>query len=146
MTRRHLRPLAWLALAGFLLAAPVPAVAADHIVTVRNFEFDPAELTIQTGDTVIWQWESGTHTTTNGTGSGDPNAGTLWDSPITSANPTFQYTFTEVGEYPFFCTPHELANMVGTVTVEEGTPTETITWGRIKRIFDNTRGTVGGMP
>jgi plastocyanin len=137
---------AGLCLAGSGLPGLTPSAwAANHTVMVRNFEFAPKDIVIQKGDTVIWEWETGAHTTTNGTGGADPNSGTLWDAPITSSNTTFQYTFDDAGSFPYYCVPHELANMVGSVTVEEGTPTETITWGRIKRIFDNTRGTVGGM-
>jgi len=128
-----------LTLAVVCLFGPVgPASAATHVVTVRNFEFSPKNLLIQKGDTVRWEWESGSHTTTNGTGPIDPNAGTLWNSPIESTTPSFEFTFTQIGDFPYYCIPHFLAGMTGLVTVEEGTAVGPITWSGIKRIFDNT--------
>ena len=43
-----------------LLAAAmqVPAGAVTHAVSVRNLEFDPAEVTIREGDAVRWIWET----------------------------------------------------------------------------------------
>ena len=49
-------PLAFL----FALAAPLGA-QTTHTVTVRNFEFDPATLVVEAGDTVRWINESGAH-------------------------------------------------------------------------------------
>ncbi len=41
--------------------------AATHTVSVTNFAYTPAELTIKLGDTVEWVWEEGTHTVSSGT-------------------------------------------------------------------------------
>jgi len=105
-----------LALIGVLaFAGSVEAVT--HVVKVRNFEFSPRNLTIATGDFVRWEWESGTHTTTSGTGSSS-GAGLLWDEAISAGNQDFQRQFNEAGTFPYFCRPHELANMKGTITVQ----------------------------
>ncbi len=96
------------------------ALAETHVVTVRNFEFDPSTLTIAPGDAVRWEWESGTHTTTNGAGSGAPDAGTLWDEPISSSDTQFTYTFNSAGTFPYFCRPHEGLGMTGSITVSSG--------------------------
>ena len=80
---------------------------------------------------------AGSHTVTSGTGSGDPNQGALFDSPLTSGVPVFEYTFNTVGNYPYFCWPHEAFGMTGTVLVDAPTPTEPTTWGAIKKLYED---------
>lgn len=77
---------------------------------------DTAKITV--GDAVKWHRVSGTHTTTSGPNSGDPNAGLLWDSPLNLTTPDFTFTFNTPGTYPFFCRPHELDGMKGVVVVK----------------------------
>lgn len=122
----------------FLASAAVPsAEAAIHIVNQVNFGFQPADLTIAQGDTVRWVWSGGIHTVTNGTGAADPNVATLFDAPLSSSATTFQYRFVNTGVFPYFCRPHESLGMEGTITVDQGTPVEPATWGRLKRIFES---------
>jgi len=69
--------------------------------------------TITVGTTIFWISISGIHSTTSGpcppcTGDG------LWDSG--EAFETFEYTFTQTGTFPYFCTVHGAA-MTGTVIV-----------------------------
>ncbi len=100
------------------LLAPAAAFAATATVTVRNYEFSPASITVSRGDTVRWQWESGSHTVTSGASSqpaDDPGA--LFDASINSVNTDFSYVFDTPGDYPYFCRPHELMGMRGSVTV-----------------------------
>ncbi len=96
-------------------AAVQSAWATTHEVIVRDFEFDPAHITIAAGDTVLWIWESGTHTVTSGV---DCVPDGLFHSPIDSETPEFAYTFADPGFYPYFCVPHCLFFMTGSVTVE----------------------------
>jgi plastocyanin len=105
-----------LTLAVLLLTAALSAPAEVHEVTVRNFEFSPADLTITEGDIVRWVWESGSHTVTSGV----PCQGDgLFNSPLSQANPEFEFTFIgQLGTIPYFCIPHCAANMVGSITVE----------------------------
>ncbi len=93
-------------------------IMAEVEVKVRNFLFDPRDITIPIGETVKWVWEEGSHTTTSGTGSADPQAGALWDEPMTQSNTTFSLQFNEDGAFPYFCIPHESIDMKGTITVE----------------------------
>jgi plastocyanin len=96
--------------------------------TVQNFAFDADgnlntqndQVTIQVGQSVLWQWVNGMHTITNGTGQSDPNQGTLFNQPSDDIDTEFTFTFNTAGTYPFFCSPHELQNMRGTVVVEPG--------------------------
>lgn len=102
----------------FLLAASSAAVAATHFVDQTDFSFAPDFLVVNVGDTVVWQWSSFSHTVTNGTGAADPNAGRRFDGSLSSFNPTFSYTFTTAGTVPYFCRPHELMGMTGTIVVQ----------------------------
>src|SRR6185369_6371163 len=52
-----------------ILAAPVCLFATTHTVTIApggNFTFDPSSQTINVGDTVMWVWGLGVHSTTSG--------------------------------------------------------------------------------
>jgi plastocyanin len=83
-------------------------------VLVRNDLFDPGELEVAPGATVVWAWSSGgrTHNVTfeDGEESNDRSSG------------TYERTFTEPGTYPYHCTIHgsPTSGMRGVVTVAEG--------------------------
>jgi plastocyanin len=77
-----------------------------------NF-FSPFAVTIATGDTVTWTI-NGVHTVTSG-GNGIMDG--LFDSGVLSGG-TFSYTFTQAGDYPYFCTLHfDCCDMEGIVHV-----------------------------
>lgn len=87
------------------------ANGATHTVTVQDFQFTPAALpAVACNDIIVWQWVSGTHTTTS---LSVPVGAATWDAPITSANPTYTYVVTVAGNYAYKCTPHLAMNMVG---------------------------------
>src|SRR5213593_202780 len=114
------RPTRILGAAGGFLAALViagSAVGADHPVTVANFSFTPAALTIDVGDSVTWSVASGTHTITA------DNPGAFPDHPAPlSAGGSFSATFTTAGTYAYHCSFH--AVMHGQITVvPAATPT-----------------------
>lgn len=81
---------------------------------------------ILVGQTVLWLWQSGTHTVTSGSGSADPSAGVLFDREISSVAPEFAFSFSEPGVVPFFCRPHESLDMKGVVIVEANTGIEVV--------------------
>lgn len=106
------------------LAAASLAGAQVHVVNQVGLTFvdsvsGTSQTLVPTGTTVQWVHSSGIHTVTNGTGSADPNAGTLFDAPLTGANPAFSFTFSTPGVIPYFCTPHEVFGMTGTVTATD---------------------------
>jgi plastocyanin len=80
--------------------------------------FQPNLVQVSIGDTVTWiNDDSQPHTVTSGV-SGRPDGG--FDSspnfnPLMVSGQGFEHTFTEAGEYPYFCQLHP--NMVGTVQV-----------------------------
>src|SRR5439155_1391423 len=84
------------------------------------FVFSPSSVTIHPGDTVRWTWDDDFHSSTSGT-PGMPNG--LWDSGILIQGAVFTHTFSAVGTFPYYCTPHGLCcNMVGTISVVNSTP------------------------
>ena len=66
------------------------------------------------GDTVHWVWvDTDDHDTVSGTNCSPDGR---WQSPEQSSG-TFDYTFTQVGNYPYYCTPHCDDGMTGLVIV-----------------------------
>jgi plastocyanin len=76
--------------------------------------FDPAEISVKTGTTVVWtNADSVSHTVT----SGDPSAGPsgTFDSDLVKPGKTFEHRFDSVGTTSYFCSVHPW--MIGKVTV-----------------------------
>jgi len=89
----------------------VSIVPGSSILTDTAYRPNPAQVSI--GDTVIWtNDDSTTHTVTSGENA-QPDGN--FDSSIMAPQQTFEHTFTEAGEYRYFCLLHP--NMVGTVSV-----------------------------
>jgi len=83
----------------------VPATV--HFIQVGDFAFTPAKTQANPGDTAIWFWESGIHTTTS-----DPSSFRSWNSPsLSSAGQSFQVVFSLAdgpGPFPYHCEVHPL--------------------------------------
>ena len=75
--------------------------------------FSPNPIQVSVGTTVTWTNDDAQPHTVNSGENATPSG--LFDSPIMPPAGTFEYTFTEAGEYPYFCILHP--NMVGTVSV-----------------------------
>lgn len=72
------------------------------------------DLTIETGDTVIWTWTSPNHTVENIPGSSVETFDSGLLGPVGS---TFSRTFTVIGDNDYFCSIHGAASMSGKITV-----------------------------
>lgn len=95
-----------------------------------SLTFEPDELTVSTGTTVTWTFESASHNVSAwpdmhekvSIPDGAEGFGTMpedGDAFATVAEgETFQHTFETAGSYTYVCVPHASANMVGTVVVE----------------------------
>ncbi len=108
-----------------LTLCPDVASGATVTVTVGNGGafFNPSSVTIHAGDSVLWMFTSGGHSSTSGA-PGRPTG--LWDSGILHGGDTFMRTFNTAGSFPYYCTPHgACCGMVGKVTVSNSTPTPT---------------------
>jgi plastocyanin len=115
----------FLSSAAACIATVALAHATTHIVTQSNFGFTPANITINVGDTVQWNWQNFSHTVTEGT-DGVVNGNELFTFPLDPTHPTVTFTFTPAfvaahpmpgGLYNYFCAVHFSFGMVGTITV-----------------------------
>jgi plastocyanin len=81
----------------------------NAMVTIKDFAYSPATLTISVGTTVVWEnQDSVPHTVTSDTG--------LFDSGTLSNGGTFSFTFTSPGTFNYGCTIHPY--MHGTIIVQ----------------------------
>jgi len=81
------------------------------VVSIENYSFAPAALTVAAGTTVEWHnGDDDVHTVTS-------SAGTrLLNSPPLDTGERFSFTFATSGNYPYFCALHP--HMQGTVVVQ----------------------------
>jgi|WetSurMetagenome_2_1015567.scaffolds.fasta_scaffold00701_10 plastocyanin len=84
--------------------------AGGTSVVMKNFAFDPAELKIKAGDTVVWtNKDSVPHNLVSPTGS-------ELISPTIPVGGTYSHTFNTAGEYAYSCEIH--TGMKGKIIVE----------------------------
>lgn len=79
----------------------------------------PEEITVEAGTTVVWtNLDTEGHTVTSGVPDNPDEWGQIFDSgfPLIKQNEKFEFTFTDKGEYIYFCQVHPW--MVGKVIVE----------------------------
>jgi plastocyanin len=80
---------------------------APNSVTILNFAYDPATITVSKGTTITWTNKDPTAHTVTGTG---------FDSGSIAPEGVYTHTFNETGTFPYGCTFHP--NMHGTVVVQ----------------------------
>lgn len=84
-------------------------------VTVKQFQFMPAELTVQAGTNVTWTNEDDIlHTATSGATPGTADG--QFDGQMDGPGKSFSHVFDTPGRYPYFCSRH--TSMTGSVIVE----------------------------
>lgn len=105
--------------------------------------FDPADLTIEAGDTVVWEtvgsvghsvtayeddipegadyWASGGFDAEQAARSGYPDEGNVAEGE------SYEHTFETLGTHEYLCIPHETAGMLGSIEVVEEIETEAAT-------------------
>lgn len=95
-----------------VLAAPSTSASlkpGSVTVNVKNFSFNPQQVTVPVGATVTWVFQDDTdHTATANDKS--------FNSPKLKGGAKYQYTFTKAGTYPYMCSIHQY--MTGTVIVK----------------------------
>ena len=109
------------------------ATASSTVATVQmtdQLRFAPADLTIAVGQTVTWVNESAMPHTATGDPAKNPVAqahpefaqlpprAAPWDSGLLQPGESFSQSFTVPGAYHYFCIPHALSGMLGTITVQ----------------------------
>jgi plastocyanin len=89
--------------------------AGSGAVTVKQFQFMPAELTVKVGTTVTWTNQDDIlHTATSGATPGTADG--KFDGPMDGRGKSFSHVFDQAGRYPYFCNRHN--SMTGTVVVD----------------------------
>jgi plastocyanin len=97
-----------IAVVATLLLPVATARAEDTEVHIDNFVFQPVQLNVKVGTTVKWtNRDDIPHTVVC--------AGKFRSKPM-DTDGTFSFTFTDAGEYKYFCSLHP--HMTGTVKVE----------------------------
>ncbi|MBC8327188.1 MAG: hypothetical protein H8E31_00400 [Planctomycetes bacterium] len=112
-----------------LLGASRATAQSTYTVDLVGTSFSPASLTIDEGDTVIWNWVSGLHNVNSVDGL------FLSGAPVTAPN-TYSITFDTAflaaapangNVYSYQCDVHVGFGMTGAVTVLTGNPVLTVT-------------------
>ena len=130
--------------AGWILFLGASAEAASYNVTVNGAHFSPSALTIELGDTVVWENQDSlgdSHSTTSDLPFGNAN---YWHGILFDPGDTFSFTFSVVGTFTY----HDLLDSgTGSITVILPAPAEIVLASpRItgnQFIFDATGLTVG---
>lgn len=92
--------------------APQASTGGGTSITIKNFAFDPTQLTVKTGTVVTWEnLDVVPHIVVSDTGS--PTA-FLSDSLSTGAS--YKVTFTQPGTYTYHCSIHP--SMKGAIIVQ----------------------------
>jgi plastocyanin len=91
------------------LTSQMPAAyCAETTVTIDNFTFAPAQLTVKVGDTVTWKNHDDIPHTVVSAGK--------FRSKTMDTDDSFSFTFTAAGDYKYFCSLHP--HMTGAIKVE----------------------------
>lgn len=107
---------------------PVSHADVAMLTAEDGHHFEPRVVWIETGGTVTWTNESGSHTTTAYHPEFDqplriPDGAEPWDSGMFSEEgKTFERTFEVEGIYDYFCIPHEHRGMIGSIIVGNPDP------------------------
>jgi plastocyanin len=86
--------------------------------SLTDTAYSPNPIQVSVGTTVTWtNNDSQPHTVTSGSNAQPDNKFNSSPNftPLLNPGQTFSFTFTEAGEYPYYCMLHP--NMVGTVSV-----------------------------
>ena len=99
------------------LDGPISVPAGSSIAGCERTDecYIPSSVVVPAGTTVVWSNDdTAAHTVTSGTVADGPDG--VFDSSLFMPDTTFEVTFDDPGEYPYWCIVHPW--MVGTVVVE----------------------------
>lgn len=95
--------------------APQATVAAVSLI-IKGFIFKPEVLQVKVGTTVTWtNMDDIQHSVTNGT---PPTPAGAFDSGFFAQGNSFSFTFTQPGDYPYFCKRHNSMTAMVRVTAQ----------------------------
>jgi plastocyanin len=121
---------------GLSLPSAAQDLDATKIITVRELDSSPGDLSIKTGDTIRWEWESGSHTILVQKPAPDADPVTFLEFALNSEKQDHEFRFDEEGTF-FYFAQGQRETISGTITVLEATPVKRSTWGRIKNLFES---------
>lgn len=88
---------------------PNTPAASSASITLANFAFSPASITVKAGTKVTWtNKDSTTHTVTSDTG--------VFNSGNLAPNASFSFTFSNTGTFTYHCSIHP--SMTGSIVVQ----------------------------
>lgn len=103
--------------AALLLLGSTVCYADTVEITIQDYAYIPSSVVIKPGDTVKWVNNvENQHTVTSGK---DGVADGAWDSKRLNKGESFSHTFDKAGTYTYFCVPHSVFKMNGTIEVTE---------------------------
>jgi plastocyanin len=118
MTSFRMRVLAWFCVLALALGASTifsgvaraqKSAPQTHTVVIHNFAFQPQEITVHVGDTIVWKnTDIVSHTVTAADG--------LFDSGEIKPGKSWRFVAKKAGTFQYSCSPHP--NMRGTLTVK----------------------------
>jgi plastocyanin len=112
---------------GVAVTVASASAATRMVAATGSLRFDPSDLTINVGDTVVFSGGANFHTVTGRTN--DPNP-----DPFCGMHrfTTCSRTFNTLGTFHYYCIPHEIAGMTGVIRVVSGvtSPLTVVTRGR----------------
>src|SRR5438094_1741427 len=99
------------------------------------FTFDPSTVNISVVDTVRWTWAASGHSVTSGDSTScvsdgqfcSPNNTSCSTCVLSNVNFVYEFTFTQAGNFSYFCCAHCAIGMIGAVNVSAASPTPTPT-------------------
>lgn len=95
-------------IATLMFAQMTAARCEDMKVTIDNFTFSPAQLTVKVGTTVTWKNQDDIPHTVVSAGK--------FKSKALDTDDSYSFTFTAPGDYTYFCSLHP--HMTGMIKVE----------------------------
>lgn len=94
------------------------ANAATYMIEVENDEFSPTILIVNVGDTLVWVWDEGIHTSTSTL---IPAGADPWSYQIDQQQTIGIYIVTVPGSYDYQCNYHASMGMLGHFTANSTT-------------------------
>lgn len=101
-------------IAVFFIAATIPEQhkPATKIVKMHGMRFEPSNIQVSVGDTVIWINDSnGEHNVVANDGS--------FKSTMLEKGQLYALVFEKKGRYKYYCQPHRIMGMKGVVEVKD---------------------------
>ena len=109
----------------------------SYTVTSSGMSFTPATLSINVGDTVVWNNVSGTHNVNGSTSTFPNNPMSFGNGAASSSNWTYFFVFTTAGTYNYQCDVHASSGMTGVITVSAANAIKENDWAEALTVYPN---------